>query len=61
MNSKILVTGATGSLGSKVVHLLKEKTAVEKLAVLVRVENSELAKQYADDGIDVKAGDYANL
>lgn len=61
MNSKILVTGATGSLGSKVVNLLKEKTSVENLAVLVRDENSELAKQYANDGIDVKTGDYANL
>ncbi|MDV3559512.1 NAD(P)-dependent oxidoreductase [Elizabethkingia anophelis] len=61
MNSKILVTGATGSLGSKVVNLLKEKVSVENLAVLVRDENSELAKQYANDGIDVKTGDYANL
>lgn len=58
---KILVTGATGGLGSKVVHLLKEKASVENLAVLVRDDKSELAKQYADDGIEVKTGDYANL
>lgn len=61
MNNKILVTGATGGLGSKVINLLKSKTAVENLAVLVRDENSELAKQYANEGIEVKIGDYANL
>lgn len=61
MNNKILVTGATGGLGNKVINLLKEKTGVENLAVLVRDENSELAKQYANEGIEVKIGDYANF
>lgn len=61
MKYKILVTGATGGLGSKVVNLLKEKTAVENLAVLVRDKNNELAKQYANEAIEVKIGDYANL
>ena len=61
MSNKILITGATGSLGSKVVNLLKEKTKIENLAVLVRDEKNELAKQYAIDGIDVRIGDYANL
>jgi NAD(P)H dehydrogenase (quinone) len=61
MNNKILITGATGSLGSKVVNLLKEKTKIENLAVLVRDEKNELAKQYANDGIEIKIGDYANL
>lgn len=61
MRNKILITGATGGLGSKVIDLLKEKTAVENLAVLVRDENNELAKQYINDGIEVKIGDYANL
>jgi len=58
---KILVTGATGSLGSKVVHLLKEKTAPGNLAVLVRDEKNKLVKKYADAGIEVRIGDYANL
>jgi NADPH:quinone reductase-like Zn-dependent oxidoreductase len=60
MSNKILITGATGSLGSKVVNLLKEKTKIENLAVLVREEKNELAKQYANDDIEVKIGDYAN-
>jgi len=61
MNNKILITGATGDLGSKVINLLKEKTEVENLAVLVRDEKNELVKQYINDGIEVKIGDYANL
>lgn len=61
MSNKILITGATGSLGSKVVNLLKEKTKIENLSILVRDEKNELAKQYAIDGIDVRIGDYANL
>jgi NAD(P)H dehydrogenase (quinone) len=61
MSNKILVTGATGGLGSKVLNLLKEKTAIENLAVLVRDEENELTNQYTKDGIDVKIGDYANV
>jgi NAD(P)H dehydrogenase (quinone) len=60
MNNKILITGATGDLGSRVINLLKEKAGVENLAVLVRDKENELAKHYANDGIDVKLGDYAN-
>lgn len=61
MNNKILITGATGGLGSKVISLLKEKTEIENLAVLVRDEKSELVKQYANENIEVRIGDYANL
>lgn len=61
MKNKLLITGATGSLGSKVINLLKQKTEVENLSVLVRDEKNELAKQYKNDGIEVKIGDYANL
>lgn len=61
MKNKILVTGATGSLGSKVINLLIKKSEIENLAVLVRNENSELAKQYVNLGIDVKFGDYSSL
>jgi NAD(P)H dehydrogenase (quinone) len=42
MENKILITGATGDLGSKVITLLKEKTKVENLAVLVRDEKNDL-------------------
>ncbi len=34
--SKILVTGATGGLGSAVVNFLLEKTAASNISVLVR-------------------------
>jgi NAD(P)H dehydrogenase (quinone) len=58
---KILITGATGGLGSKVINLLKDKTEVENLAVLVRDKKNELANQYISDGIEVRIGDYSNL
>lgn len=61
MKNKILITGATGDLGSKVVNLLKEKTQVEDIAVLVRDEKNELARQYTNERIEVKIGDYSNL
>ena len=61
MSNKILITGATGGLGSKVINLLKEKTEIENLAVLVRDKENELTKQYINDGIDVRIGDYASL
>jgi len=61
MSNKILITGATGGLGSKIISLLKERTEIENLAVLVRDKENKLAKQYANDGIKVKIGDYANL
>lgn len=58
---KILITGATGGLGSKVIKLLKDKTEVENLAVLVRDKKNELANQYINDDIEVRIGDYSNL
>ncbi|WPQ62045.1 SDR family oxidoreductase [Chitinophaga sancti] len=63
MGNRILVTGSTGSLGSKVINLLKEKTEVENLTVLVRErdDKNEFAKQYTKEGIEVKIGNYADL
>ncbi|KOS05802.1 hypothetical protein AM493_06935 [Flavobacterium akiainvivens] len=58
---KLLVTGARGSLGSKVINQLKEKTARENIVAFVRDENAELAKQYAKEGIELKVGDYADV
>ena len=59
MNDKLLITGASGDLGRRVVNRLKGKIALENLTVLVRDENSELAQQYQHAGIEVKMGDYA--
>lgn len=61
MKNKILITGATGGLGSKVIQLLKDKTGVQNLAVLVRDAKSKLAIQYDADGIAIKTGDYADV
>lgn len=58
---KTLITGATGGLGSMVVNLLKEKTDVENIAVLVRDLENKFSMQYKNEGIDVKVGDYSNL
>lgn len=44
MGNKLLITGATGGLGSMVVNLLKQQTEVKGLAVLVRDETNELAR-----------------
>lgn len=61
MKNKILITGVTGGLGSRVINGLKEKTDVKNLSVLVRDDNNEMAIQYKNDGIDVRKGDYSNL
>ncbi|MDO3693345.1 SDR family oxidoreductase [Wenyingzhuangia sp. chi5] len=58
---KTLITGATGGLGSTVVKFLKEKNNLNHLAVLVRDENNDLAKQYKSDGIEIRIGDYDNI
>lgn len=44
-----------------VVNFLKEKTAPENLAVLVRNHKNDLVQQYKNDNIEVKIGDYSNL
>ncbi|MGR3810329.1 SDR family oxidoreductase [Jiulongibacter sp. NS-SX5] len=55
----ILITGATGGLGSKVVSFLKGKTD-EEIAVMVRDKSSEKAQKYAADGFTVREADYEN-
>jgi len=55
----ILVTGATGQFGSKVVeYLLKKETQPSEIAVLVR--DKEKARQFEEQGIKVNVGDYLN-
>lgn len=56
--AKTLITGVTGGLGSAVATFLKNKTAVENIAVLVRDTQGEKAQQFRTQGFDVRQGDY---
>lgn len=53
---KILVTGATGKLGSKVVEKLLQTIPADQLAVSVR--NPEKAEGLKQRGVDVRHGDF---
>ena len=53
---KILVTGATGKLGSKVVDTLLKTVPANQLAVSVR--NPEKAEGLRVQGVDVRQGDF---
>lgn len=53
---KILVTGATGKLGSKVVDVLLKSVPANQLAVSVR--NPEKADRLRALGVDVRQGDF---
>ncbi|NRG26847.1 SDR family oxidoreductase [Bacillus circulans] len=53
---KLLVTGATGKLGSKIVNVLLAKVPADQLAVSVR--NPEKAEVLRAKGIDVRHGDF---
>lgn len=52
----ILVTGATGGLGSAVIDTLLENTSAQDLAVLVR--DKQKGEHLAAKGISVRYGDY---
>lgn len=53
---KILVTGATGQLGSKVVETLLKSVPAQDIAVSVR--NPEKAGALRERGVDVRHGDF---
>jgi NAD(P)H dehydrogenase (quinone) len=53
---KILVTGATGKLGSKVVESLLKNIPTSQLAVSVR--NPEKAEEFRSRGVEVRQGDF---
>jgi len=53
---KILVTGATGHLGSHTVRTLLERVPAERIAVSVR--NPDKASDLAALGVDVRRGDF---
>jgi NAD(P)H dehydrogenase (quinone) len=55
---KILVTGATGPLGSAVVENLLKRTSPSKIAILVR--NAEKAAGLKTKGVEIRVGDYDN-
>ncbi|MFG2752035.1 SDR family oxidoreductase [Streptomyces xanthophaeus] len=54
--SRIVVTGATGSLGRLVIEELLERVPAERIAVVVR--DKEKAADLAARGIDVRVADY---
>jgi NAD(P)H dehydrogenase (quinone) len=52
-----LVTGASGKLGRHIVNGLLERVAAKEIAVLVR--DPSKVKELADQGVQVRQGDYA--
>ncbi|MEH2376944.1 SDR family oxidoreductase [Nostoc sp.] len=52
----ILVTGATGQLGTAVVQNLLEKTSANQIAALVRDESKAFALK--EKGVDIRVGNY---
>ncbi|MEK4877001.1 MULTISPECIES: SDR family oxidoreductase [Paenibacillus] len=55
---KILITGATGNLGSRTLELLLKKVPSNQVAVLVRDPESEKMKKFVKEGIEAHQGDY---
>lgn len=57
MTNKILITGATGNLGSLVIESLLEKTTADNIAVMIR--NEKDAERFSSLGInDIRIGNY---
>ena len=57
---KILVTGANGHLGGKIVASLAKKVTADQIAVGVRDTTSEKAQQFKAAGYEVRATDFEN-
>lgn len=57
---KVLVTGANGNLGSKIVEYLLTKLSVEEIIVGVRNDQSEKAINYKQQGLEVRVTDFEN-
>lgn len=55
---KVLITGATGNLGSKVVEYLLAKLSVEEVIVGVRDDKSQKAIGYKKKGLEVRIADF---
>jgi NAD(P)H dehydrogenase (quinone) len=56
--TRILVTGATGQLGTLVVQDLLKSVLPLQLSALVRSQNSDSATRLKDAGVDVRIGGY---
>lgn len=54
---KVLITGATGGLGSKVVEFLQQNNEIQTI-ILARNPEHEQAKAFAAQGLEVRPGDY---
>ena len=57
---KILVTGANGNLGSKIVAYLLTKLSAQEIIVGVRDDQSERAQNYKEQGLEVRVTDFEN-
>ncbi|MFJ6211198.1 SDR family oxidoreductase [Lysinibacillus sp. NPDC092081] len=57
---KVLVTGANGNLGSKIVEYLLTKLSVEEIIVGVRDDKSEKVLSYKEHGLEVRVTDFEN-
>jgi NAD(P)H dehydrogenase (quinone) len=55
----ILITGATGNLGSSVVQHLSKKISKDQFAILARDENK--ASRFKEQGIEVRIADFNQL
>ncbi|WP_194542627.1 SDR family oxidoreductase [Paenibacillus sp. JZ16] len=55
---KILITGATGNLGSRTLNLLLKKVPANQAAVLVRDPQSEKIERFVKEGVEAHQGDY---
>ncbi|GGE02382.1 SDR family oxidoreductase [Paenibacillus nasutitermitis] len=55
---KILITGATGNLGSRTLDLLLKKVPSNQVAVLVRDPESEKIERFVKEGVEAHRGDY---
>lgn len=57
---KVLVTGANGNLGSKIIEYLLTKLSVKEIIVGVRDDKSEKAINYKEKGLEVRVTDFEN-
>ncbi|WP_339259013.1 NmrA family NAD(P)-binding protein [Paenibacillus sp. FSL R5-0713] len=55
---KILITGATGNLGSRTLELLLKKVPSNQVAILVRNPESDKVARLIKEGVEAHQGDY---
>ncbi|MEK4663489.1 SDR family oxidoreductase [Paenibacillus sp. SAF-068] len=55
---KILITGATGNLGSRTLELLLKKVPSSQVAILVRDPESDKVARFIKEGVEAHQGDY---